>query len=176
MGSPPDALGLQSHIGGWVNQDEQLAFYDEMAQAGLPLHITEFWAKTGWLHEQGMDQQEIDERQAEYVANTLTMAYSHPAVEAFFFWGFMGSAIEWKRRSAYELKPMYHRIQDLLKKEWMTQTDIETNADGQTSFRGFYGDYVLRLTLPSGQETGIPFTLNKSQQGPIRLQTPLFGR
>jgi GH35 family endo-1,4-beta-xylanase len=175
MGSPPDALGLQSHIGGWVNQDEQLAFYDEIAQAGLPLHITEFWAKTGWLQEQGMDQQEIDERQAEYVSNTLTVAYSHPAVEAFFFWGFMSSAIEWKRRSAHELKPMYHRIQDLLKNEWMTRTEIETNADGRTSFRGFCGDYVLRLILPSGQETGIPFTLNRSQNEPMKLQTPLLG-
>ena len=42
-------------------------------------------------------------------------------------------------------KPSYDMIDTLFNKEWRTNLDIEANADGETSFRGFYGDYELTV-------------------------------
>ena len=38
-------------------------------------------------------------------------------------------------------KPAFRVIRDLFAKEWRTDTEIATGADGTASFRGFYGEY-----------------------------------
>lgn len=147
-GQAPDGIGLQSHTG-WVgHHGEQMAIYDEYAATGLPVHITEFWAHADHLRKLGVPQEEIEQLQAEYVANYLTCAFGHPAVEAFFFWGFMGMAIEWRDRSAHQLKSAFERIKYLIHTEWKTRWSGQTDADGRLEVRAFYGDYSLRLTPP----------------------------
>lgn len=147
-GQSPDGIGLQSHTG-WVrHHSEQTAVYDEYATSGLPVHITEFWAHANHLKELGLPDAEIEQLQAEYVANYLTCAFGHPAVEAFFFWGFMGMAIEWKERSGHELKPVFERIRKLIHEEWKTTWDGRTDADGRIEVRAFYGEYSLQLKPP----------------------------
>jgi len=145
-GTPPDGVGLQSHTG-WMDHDYQGRLYDEFAAAGLPVHITEFWAETKELEASGKHTPaEIDALQAEYIANYLTCAFAHPAVSSFFFWGFMGTAITWHGdRSGHDLKPAWTAVQSLIRQEWMTRETLVTNADGEVRFRGFYGDYAARL-------------------------------
>jgi GH35 family endo-1,4-beta-xylanase len=173
-GAPPDAVGLQSHTGGWYGHDHQLAVYDEMAASGLPIHITEFWAKTDALEREGrLPQDEIDAMQADYVADCLTCAYGHPAVEGFFFWGFMDLAIRWGERSSHELRPLFARVRDLVKTEWMTRETVTTNTDGAARFRGHYGDYSLRYSLPSGSQTGIAFSVDRNAAMPLTLHAHL---
>jgi GH35 family endo-1,4-beta-xylanase len=152
-GHAPDALGLQSHTG-WVNDHrEQTEVYDAYAATGLPVHVTEFWAHAGHLEKLGVPAAEIDALQAEYVANYLTCAFGHPAVEAFFFWGFMGMAIDWKERSGHALRPVFERVRKLIHDDWNTRWEGRADADGRVSLRGFYGDYRLRTVPPGAAHT-----------------------
>ncbi|MFB6272022.1 MAG: endo-1,4-beta-xylanase, partial [Salinibacter sp.] len=173
-GAPPDALGLQCHIGGFHDPADQRSFYDEMAAAGVPLHITEFGAYPEHL-EEDRPQEEIDQLYADYVEDYLTVAFAHPAVEAFFFWGFMGDAIAWDgERSGHELRPLYRRVKRLIHEEWHTQERLRTDSDGRVQFRGFYGDYALRYSLGRQATDGVSFTVDRQQSMPLRVEAP-FG-
>ena len=166
-GAAPDALGLQSHTGGWMPHADQIALYDEMATSGLPVHITEFWADTKHLDPAKIPQPVIDELQAEYVANYLTCAFAHPAVETFFFWGF--NALRWiGTRSGHELTPVYHRVRRLLREEWLTTAELTTDSEGNARFRGFTGEYRLRHPTPLGLR-GVAFQVSKQAGMPLTI-------
>lgn len=172
-GYGPDALGLQSHTG-WLNDHaEQQAIYDAYGDAGWDVHVTEFWAHLESLRERypQVPEKELDELHAEYVANYLTTAFGHPAVEAFFFWGFMRMAVVWGERSGHYLKPVFHRVKDLIHREWKTRAQLQTDADGIVSLRGFYGNYALRSQLPgSGLPCGQRFDIVRGHEGLLTLK------
>ncbi|HMP93917.1 MAG TPA: endo-1,4-beta-xylanase [Phnomibacter sp.] len=196
-GSLPNAIGLQGHGNDWQMPTDQMAYYTEMSSAGLPIHITEFWAHTDHLKKEGVKltadngdfitqsfqnqnapqytQQQIDAMQAEYVANYLTCAFAHPSIDAFFFWGFMSMAVEWKENDlpAYELKPVYHAVKNLIHEEWNTQLKLNTNGDGLLQMRGFSGDYSLRVPMSPGSVTqcGVRFFLGRQTAKRIVLRT-----
>lgn len=174
-GMPPDGIGLQWHTGGWVDHATQLAVYDEMQTAGLPLHITEFWAHTGHLRERDMPDGEVEQIQADYVANHLTCAFSHPAVDGFFFWGMLGDAIKWREHSSHSLRPLYHRLDELLNREWMTRLSLRTNAEGRLAFRGFHGSYVLRHALSDKTRRGVSFEVAHENAMPLTIRTVRAG-
>jgi len=174
-GVAPDAIGLQSHTGGWIDPGTQTAVYDEMASAGLPIHITEFWANTSHLdREDRLPRDVVDAMQADYVADYLTCAFGHPAVEGFFFWGFMEQAIRWDERSGHEPRPVFARVRDLIHQEWTTREQLVTDADGRVRFRGFLGDYALRCRVSGSTRQGVPFAVSRQQAMPLTLVAP-FG-
>ena len=170
-GSAPDAIGLQSHTG-WVDHAHQWHVYDEFTASGLPVHITEFWAGTRELEAAGKySPDQIDHLQADYVANFLTAAFGHPAIQGFFFWGFMNSAIDWRRdRSGHEPKPAFHRVRDLIRGEWWTREKVTTGPDGVARFRAFFGHHAARYPLPRGSQTGLRFTVDRADEGPLALR------
>ncbi len=173
-GACPDAMGLQSHTGGWASHADQHQVYDELSACGLGLHITEFWARTKQLTEAGnLDPKQVDQLQADYVENYLTTAFGHPAVEAFFFWGLMGWGIDWGQASSHEPKPVYHRVKKLIHEDWSTREQLRTDADGVIRFRGFFGTYALRVRLQSGQASGTEFGVHAGPTMPISIRTPL---
>lgn len=176
MGFPPAAIGMQGHSGA-VSTEEQHALYDQMAEAGLPLHITEFWA-----HEEDFgdefrkfDDEEKQERIAAYVVQYLKNAFAHPSIDSFFFWGFMGMATKWKEGNSpvYEELPVLNAVRNLIHKEWNTTEKLTTNGDGIISFRAFYGDYSLRYGLNKEDfgNMGIPFKVDKQSGIPLTLKT-----
>lgn len=169
-GTPPDAIGLQWHTGGWLDHAAQQAVYDEMAGAGLPIHVTEFWAHTGHLKDKGLPEDLVQEMQAEYVLNHLTCAFAHPAVEGFFCWGMFNSVVKWNQHSSHSPTPLFHRLKDLLKGQWMTRLALRTSGDGRVRFRGFYGDYVLRYPLSAEAQSGVRFTLGREDAMPLALR------
>ncbi len=160
-GSAPDAVGLQAHTGGWLKPAAQWAVYDELGAVGLPLHVTEFWAHLGALGSaaSGVPDETLRDLQAEYVANYLTCAFGHPAVEAFFFWGFMGDAVIWRDEfSSHETTALHRRVRDLINTEWHTRARVTTDTAGVARFRGFHGDYTVRV-LRGGVPNGRRFTV-----------------
>ncbi len=181
MAFPPDALGLQSHTGWLTHHREQTDVYDEYAEAGWPVHITEFWAHLKTLREKHPDvpEKDLHELLAEYVANYLTVAFGHPAVEAFSFWGFMGMAVEWRERSGHELRPVFHRIRDLIHREWKTTAEAVSDDEGVVRFRGYYGEYAVRTAGPPSApmaRRGKRFRLAHGASGPVVLGlTPIGG-
>lgn len=171
----PDAMGLQCHVGGWQAPADQLEFLDEMATAGIPLHVTEFWANTKDLRlDENMPQDEVNDLQATFIENYLTVAFGHPAVDAFFFWGLMGDAIDWGEHSSHRLKPLYTRVEKLLKETWMTHETLQTDNDGVLRFRGFYGDYALRYPINDATETGIRFCVSQQSVNQFTLTANLL--
>lgn len=171
-GAPPDAVGLQSHTGGWMSHVDQMAVYDAYAVLGTPVHITEFWASTKHLKER-LSPEDLVELQTDYVANTLTCAFGHPAVEAFFFWGLMGHAVTWQQASSHHLTPLYHRLRALIHEQWTTRERLTTDEEGCVHLRGFYGDYALRYRIGgSGKHHGVPFTVDRHATMPLTLAAP----
>lgn len=190
-GTPVDALGLQSHSGGWIAPAQQFEFYDQMTEAGLPLHITEYWAHTDHLRSKGKKlvaedgdfvetdvakkektytDQEIAQIQADYVENYLTCAFGHPAIEAFFFWGFMGMAVKWSENSpSYRLQPVYERVRKLICETWNTSEILTTNSDGKLKLNAFHGNYALRYNLENKIQKGVNFNIDKYSSMPLKI-------
>jgi len=169
-GTPADGVGLQGHTG-WVPHRLQYHVFDQMhTGTGLPVHITEFWARTHELRAKGtMPDHEIDLLHAEYVANTLTVAFGHPGVEAFFFWGLMGDAIDWKDNGGNDPKPAYDRVRQLLREEWRTAASATTDAQGCVTFDGFFGGYTARFPVSPGHRTGHTFSHDRRCDGTVTL-------
>lgn len=169
-GHAPDALGLQSHTGGWGNHAGQMQTYDELYSAtDLPIHITEFWAKTGHLEEQGMPQDEIDAHVLEYITNYITCAFGHPAVDSFFFWGTTKQLIRFKDDGGWQLTPIFHGLKKLIHETWRTNTSANADNQGQVKFRGFHGDYQLKLKAGDGETHKFEVQLQKGKD--IHTQT-----
>ena len=174
-GQAPNAVGLQCHSGPWLYPADQMAFFDQMSEGGLPLHVTEFWAMPDHLKKEGTmlvaddgtfktiekkskkagktySQEEIDNMQAEYAANFLTCAFGHPSVHAFFWWGLLKDAVYWNLGN-YTKKPYYEAIKKLITEDWRTPlTRIETNADGVANISGFTGKYLLQYPSANSEQ------------------------
>jgi GH35 family endo-1,4-beta-xylanase len=170
-GACPDGLGMQAHTGGWITPVQQQAILDDFSTAGVPLHYTEFWGGTGPLLKAGIDPDTADKLEAEYVANIMTMAFAHPSVAAFYFWGEITGSFRFKNdhnsgglpTSSHEPKPVYWRVKDLLRREWMTRETLTTDADGKVAFRGFHGDYRLHYRTTSDMPVAATFQILPTQ-------------
>ena len=178
LGACPDALGMQAHTGAWMSPGQQLGVLDELSQAGVPLHYTEFWAKINHLIKAGMPEEEARLCQADYIAQVMTIAYSHPSVEAFFFWGDITDSFGFKQdhnrngmpSSSNSPTVVYQRVRQLLREEWMTRARATSDADGRVRLRGFHGDYSLRYRMSTGMPGGLRFSHTAGREGSLTLR------
>lgn len=182
-GCCPDALGMQAHTGSWMTPAEQNAILDDFASAGVPLHYTEFWAHNDHLIKAGMSPEEAEIRKAEYIAQVMTIAFAHPAVESFYFWGDIGRSFGFKQdhnsngmpSSSNRPTVVYERVRQLLRDEWMTRKTLLSDEDGRVRFHGFHGEYRLRTRLPSGMEVGYGFNVTPGLRGHQELVLQTLG-
>ncbi|NRA52290.1 MAG: hypothetical protein HRU12_24440 [Phaeodactylibacter sp.] len=102
----------------------------------------------------------------QYVLDYLTVAFGHPAVQSFYFWGFMGMATSFSPSpsSAHTLKPLYEKVRKRLHEEWNTAIQTTTNSKGEVKFRGFCGDYLGSITpKASSTKIGHRFQIKSSE-------------
>jgi endo-1,4-beta-xylanase len=136
-GAPVDGLGLQAHISGQPNDPANvLAVLDRYAKFGLPIRFTEFDIRT-----------EDEQLQADYTRDFLILAYSHPSVIGVQFWGFWEGS-HWipvgaMYRTDWTEKPAAAVYKELVLKEWRTNADGATHADGSYKIRAYQGDYAI---------------------------------
>jgi len=183
-GTSPNLMGLQCHTG-WLSPSEQMAFYDEMSSVGVPLTITEFWANTNELKNiprvkveseewrsmgniknySDLSDEELEEIRDQYILNYLTCAFAHPNIQSFYFWGLMGMAVKFKNEydSSHNLQPIFQKVHDLLHIEWNTNLNLKTNKEGKIHFRGFCGEYSLKILPNGGPAIGHTFSIDKDQ-------------
>ncbi len=178
-GVAPDAIGLQSHTGG-VTPSMQWRIYDEMAQLGLPLHITEYWARLPQgLPTSGPERDEAEQRRVRQVTDYLTTAFGHPAIGGFFFWGLMNFAIDWAPKGGgHEVGPLFDAVRQLLREQWYTTAQATTDAQGCVSLDGFLGDYALRYRDGAGDAAvrrGVHFSLDRKAGDTLTLQLQQSG-
>lgn len=144
----PHAIGVQSHVGSWYEPDEVVRAYDELAQTGLPIHVTEYWARmqNAPFETEGIPEDELDDMLRNYLCDFYTVAFGHPAVEHITYWG--NPFVDSEGQPTH----MYEALYDLVQREWTTNLDVQSNANGLDAF---YGDYILKI---KGQRLRFSFT------------------
>lgn len=156
-----DAIGIQSHQHqGYWGLEKLEEVLERFSSFGLPIHFTENTLTSGHLMPPEIvdlnDYQipewpstpEFEERQAREMEEMYTTLFKHPLVEAVTAWNFtdagawLGAPAGLVRKDNSP-KPAYNLLKKLIKKDWSTQTTVQTNADGNVHFEGFMGDYEL---------------------------------
>jgi endo-1,4-beta-xylanase len=162
-----DVIGIQSHMhGGPWTARKTWEVCDRFAALSLPLHFTETTVVSGPRlkdpapgqsdPEWGATTVEGEARQAEAVPKFYTLLFSHPAVQALTWWDFsddhawQGAAAGLIRKDMSP-KPVYDRLQALIKGAWWTRAEGKTDAQGEYSLRVFYGHHKITAQLPDGR-------------------------
>ncbi len=171
---------------------------ESYATYGKPIHLTEVTILSSeifedWRELQAMEARitaarkareappkrpstpEGEARQARTVADFYTLAFSHPAVEAIVWWS-VTDAGAWRGSAGglvdenMEPKPVYQALNRLINREWRTSEELEADAQGQVSFRGFHGDYCATVSH-GGQQLQGRFSIQPGE--PCRVQLRL---
>jgi len=171
-----DVLGIQSHMHGhYWGQARTWEVCERFAKFGKPLHFTETTVVSGPKTDRDWTTTARgEERQAESVAEFYATLFSHPAVEAITWWDFSDQGA-WQRapagliRDDMSPKPVYDRLMDLVKNKWWTQTEMETDSEGQVKLDGFLGDYAVSTSLRGRSLTG-QFRLDPDSDVPMEVK------
>ncbi len=153
-----DVIGIQSHMhdGVW-SPGKVREICDRFARLGSPLHFTETTIVSGLRQGQGWGPTTPDgeARQAGKTAAFYITLFAHPAVEAITWWDFSDHRA-WQRAPAGWLrddmspKPVYERMNSLIKGEWWTKAEGITDENGEFKPRAFFGTHRLTITPQSG--------------------------
>ncbi len=144
-GAPVTLLGDQGHMNvPFTPIPRVLETWNDLAQFGLPLEITEFDVVLGGIRD--------EEAQGKYLADYLTAAFSHPKMQSFLMWGFWDGA-HWLAaqgagiyRRDWSPRPMLEAYERLVFRDWWTRDQGETNEAGIWSARAFKGTHRVRVT------------------------------
>lgn len=180
-----DVIGMQSHMHGgpWTNGKIWDAC-EQFAKYGVPLHFTETTILSARPKPRGAGSarrwastKEGEQWQARETARFYTMLFSHPAVEAITWWDFsdrrawQNAPAGWLREDMSP-KPVYERMQSLIKGKWWTRETLQANRQGQAAFRGFLGQYKVTVAV-DGKPTAQEMTVARNQ--PNRLVVTIGG-
>ena len=166
-GVPIDAVGIQgqftpalAHLGPGadVSKRTPLDAYaralDTIAEAGVPIHITEINVFTP----------EDQEVRAAHLAGAMRLWWGHPGVAQFGFWSLWNGV---SGKSEYDvglydnekqITPMGQAVMHLLNDRWRTRTTSTVGADGALSLAAAAGEYLVQWTV-DGQTYGAAFEL-----------------
>lgn len=145
-GCAPDAIGTQGHVGKWFPMDLAWKTFDELAEAGVPLQISEFWAgEKDHPKPEGLSPEQIMADQVRYVRDYYTIAFGHPAVDHLSYWGAPFFA-----RDGWVTNALYDGLYQLIRREWWTDVELVADRDGVIATRAFHGDHVLRWSDARG--------------------------
>uniref|UniRef100_A0A194AL08 Putative endo-1,4-beta-xylanase A-like protein isoform X2 n=1 Tax=Pinctada fucata TaxID=50426 RepID=A0A194AL08_PINFU len=137
-GVPLYGIGVQAHFkSGIINIDSVKYRLDKVAEAGLPIWITEFTVTEA-----------DDTKQASALEDLLTLFYSHPAVEGILIWGFWDGAI-FDPKAAITTGPQVtlraagHSYEKLVNNDWKTHLRRQITSKQPIHTKVFTGDYLL---------------------------------
>lgn len=164
QGAAIDGIGLQGHFSSKLPWEQLRLKLDYLAETGLPMKITEFDVNPG---PNGLTEAE----QADIFGQVMRVAFSHPSIEGFYFWGFWDSR-HWINnagmfRADKSAKPAADTVWHLIHEHWTTRDSGMTDANGHLEFRGFHGRYRVEYEGPN-QERG-SVVVNFDQQGPEQV-------
>jgi len=160
MGVRLDSIGFQFHFmtgdgcrddlcRGRYNLDHLMSTYQRMSTLGVPMYISEVTMCTVF---DGLTEAEGEEIQAEILEKLYRLWFSIPNMQGIIFWN-LKDGDTWKGESACKgclldvncrRKKSYYTLQNLIKNEWNTSFDARLD-NGKTEFRGFYGDYEVKI-------------------------------
>ena len=138
-----DGIGFQCHIGtqpiSILQVQEQLD--DFFTQFGKRHKVTEF----------DIDPSVPEEVQGNYMADFLTMIFSHPSMDAFLMWGFWDGN-HWKQGAPifdidWNIKPSGQAFIDKVFGEWWTSDSTTTTSEGLASVSAFKGTHKITAEI-----------------------------
>lgn len=122
------------------------------APLGKPITISEFAFNT-----------KDKALQARFRRELLITVFSHPSIDSFLMWGFWEGR-HWKPDGAmlrrdWSGKSNYQVWRDLVFKEWWTDVEVRTGAQGRFTTSGFLGAYLIESPFAAAA------TLQLAKQG-----------
>ena len=166
--------GMAAHR---YNPDKLYQLMDTYAKLGLAEQITEMTisAYSG--------SEEDEEIQADLIEGVYRTFFSHPAMEAIIYWNYVdgyafrapqgdmtqGENIYYGALLRFDMseKPAYKRLRHLIREEWHTDVTVAAK-NGIASFRGFYGDYDITVTV-DGKEYPAKWLFSKEGKNKLTL-------
>ena len=161
-----DAIGLQFHMFHLAEQyfnntrteynlPHLFNALDNYSRFEKPIQVTEVTIPA-------YTQNDADEQsQADVIERLYCLWFSYPNVEQIVYWnlvdgyaafttpGNMEEGENYYRggllRFDMSEKPAYKRLKHLIKEVWTTNETLRTNDNGEVSFRGFYGEYEVKI-------------------------------
>ncbi len=189
-GARIDAIGMQFHMFNRAEDavertrktydPEQLyRITDRYSDFNLPLQVTEVTIPAYSCEESD------EELQAEILRNLYSIWFSQKNVEQIIYWnlvdGYAHAAQQGDMTAGenyyygglvrFDLtkKPAYNMLENLIKKEWHTETEITADANGKAAFKGFYGGYELEITA-DGKKINKTLNFTKNNVGEFEIK------
>jgi GH35 family endo-1,4-beta-xylanase len=146
-GAPIDGIGIQSHFAAALPSPLQLLqTLDRFSELGLPIELTELSLN--------LDDRDL---QADYMRDFLIAAFSHKNVQGVMLWGFWEKR-HWRPQGAlwdanWNIRPHGQVWLDLVHRQWQSDEEKQTDADGRASIRGFLGSYDVTVSAGGTTKT-----------------------
>ena len=154
-GAPIEGIGMQFHAFDDAEK-QQKAIYNpyrtmdilnKYSEFGLPLHLSEV-SIPSWSNDP-----EDEDVQAELVRRMYRLWFSAKSVESIVWWNMVdGTAYGNENRFHAGLlrndmshKKAFDVLDNLINREWQTNIQLTTDEEGRAYFRGFYGDYNVKI-------------------------------
>jgi endo-1,4-beta-xylanase len=164
----------------WADARQIYEILDNFAKEGVRLRVSEAMLPLGPINGPVRRGQWTEELRAEYLAQFYTVLFSHPKMDAINYWNLGPDAAQEGAGlldDNYEPKPAFQRLKELIRGKWMTRLSGTLDRDGQIAFRGFHGDYELRLTPAGGRTFSASFRIpqpaggqSPDASGPLRCR------
>ena len=155
LGYDIDAIGMQSHYDTPFASPEDIAkLYEFIGNLGYRVKLTEYSCSL-------MEDDQV--YQANYTRDTLLLALASEYVDDFIMWGYYDGHgikknapmfdIDWNKKLAAD-----QLIDIIYNKMWTHSTDLKTDANGVAVFKGYYGDYDVKVSANGIEKTVmVPF-------------------
>ncbi|MGQ9605661.1 MAG: endo-1,4-beta-xylanase [Thermogutta sp.] len=177
-----DAIGIQSHMHSGVWSNEQIrTICERFAKFGVPIHFTETTivsGSPGWERPRPWPTTpEGEEQQAREVVRFYTMLFAEPAVEAITWWDF-SDYHAWQGapagliRADMSPKPAYEALLRLVKDEWWSRGEYESDANGKVRGRVFFGEHRFSVELADGRRTEASVQVGKGLPNTFQIRLP----
>ena len=172
--APFSDIGIQAHEPRqeWFNPVELWKTFDLYASLGLTIHITELHPQSSGVDITGgwRTGKWTPEAQTEFTEQFVKLCFGHPAVASVNWWGFSDRNI-WLPGGGlvdeeYRPKKVYQMLDTLINETWKTTLteDLDSNSNGQISFRGFYGTYSIMVITGDEKVHTFPIHLRNDEE------------
>jgi GH35 family endo-1,4-beta-xylanase len=175
-GVPFNGIGLQAHNPETMRfpMERVKAVLEQYAALGKDLYITEFTPVSSGEPMLGLAAPgPWDEKaQADYAVKLYRTCFAHPAVLGITWWDLCDTG-SWQKGGGMlheDLSPkiVYTALHKLIQEEWHSRAAGQTGADGSYRFRGFFGQYQVKVTVDGKTVTG-DFQLERKPKDGKRL-------
>lgn len=164
-GAPLQGLGMQNHSAGMIYPQVLYNQLDYIAENLDYIAITEYDYLSNLA-----DNTMALEAEADYLRDSIIMAYSHPKMTSFTMWGF-GDLGHWRGNAplyfeSYAAKPALDYWNQYVWGEWFTREETTTDENGYAVIRGHRGDYDITVNV-GGKSAKTTLVLTKDGENSV---------